>query len=347
MIGSTLIGNMGEMAVSVHTVDGRAIGDLPCDVVSSVSWGREAVEVSGCEVEVLTQADPDLLESLRPWVHWMTVWDGSTNVWTGPVQKATLGREQTQVSARDTSTLMWRTRCPITKTWAETSPVDIAAQLWQLMLTHHGVNAAPTVLPGLADNSFTFSATADSRMLHQVMDDLVKLGLAWTVAGGRPVLGNFPAAPVAELADCDFLVEIKRLRDGTGTFNDVRVQGQNWAQTATAPLAGLRLQSLISLDDMFGVSNIQRATRQYVQDSASIRDVLVVPASASLHPDAPVTLDDLIPGRVFAVHSQGVSSLMRLDAMQVSSTPEQFDVQVTLVTVTDVGELAQLTGGLS
>src|SRR5690606_17959169 len=151
--------------------------------------------------------------------------------------------------------------------------------------------------------------------------------------------------PIAELYECDFLVELERRRDGTQTFNDVRVQGQNWAQNAVVDLAGLRLQTIVSLDDMFGASNIQRATQQYARESATLRDELVVPPNASLHPQAPVTLDDLVPGKVFTVHTDTISQLMRLDAVTVSGSPETFDVQVTLVALENTGEIATLTGG--
>lgn len=333
-----------EMAVSVHTADGRGVGDFPCNMVANYTFGRETAEVSTASIQIHTQGDPELVEELRQWVHWVTLWLGDQAVWTGPIWNVRIGRTITTISARDPSIFLWRTRTPITRTFTDTAPARIADTVWRVMNQLHGIRAAPLVLPGIVEETFTVSATADSRMLHQFIDELVKVGLQWTVVSGRVVLGEFPRAPVAELQECDFLVEIERQRDGSQTFNDVRLQGQNWAATAVADLGGLRLQGLVSMDDMFGSSNIQRAARQYAREVARLRDDLVVPASASLHPSAPVTFDDLIPGKAFAVFTDTAQQLMRLDQVTVSGTPDSIDVQVTLITLQDDADI-ELIGG--
>lgn len=332
-----------SISVSVHTADGRGVGDFGCRMIGGVTWGRERAEVSACQLTLATEGDPDLIEDLRPWVHWVTVWHGDRPMWSGPIQQVKIGRAVTTVSARDPSTFMWRTRAPVTKTWVDTDPTGVAEELLAAMLDLHRVAGVPLVLPNVTE-AFTYHTDADSRMVNQLVDDLVKLGLQWTVVAGKFILGEFNRQPFAELAECDFLVEIERLRDGTATFNDVRVQGQNFAQTAIVPLANLHLQSLVSLDDVYGVSNIQKATQRYAQETAAIRDVLQVPGSASLHPDAPVTLTDLVPGRVLKVNAAGVSQLMHLDQVQFSITPDSYDTQVTLVAVQDKSELAELVG---
>ena len=334
-----------DVAMSVHTVDGRMIGDFPCNVVNSWSWSRETNEVSTGAYEIATQGAADLVEELLPWVHWTTIWHDGEAVWTGPIQTVKINSSTTQVSARDTSTFMWRTRVPVTRTWVDTHTEDIARDLWKAMLSLHRIKTSPLVLAEVVQKSFTITAKAEQRMLNQLMDDLVKVGLHWTIVAGRPVLGVFPRDPVLALEQCDFMVELERRRDGTQTFNDVRVQGQNWAQNATAELAGLRLQTLVSMDDMFGASNIQRATLQYAQDSARIRDELVVPAQASLHHQAPVTLADLVPGKVWTVHTDTISQLMRLDQVNVSGTQSGIDVQVGLVALENKDEIATLVGG--
>lgn len=336
-----------DVSVSIHTVDGRAVGDFPCNVIQSFTWGREANEVSICDLTVQTEGAPEVIEEIRPWVHWVTVWHDDQPVWTGPIQGLTIGRESTQITARDSSTFMWRTRVPITKRWAETAPARIASDLWIQMFQLHQIRVTPMVLPGVADATFTLDAKADAKMLHQLMDDLSKVGLLWTVVAGRPVLGEFTRDAVAELAECDFMVALERRRDGSATFNDVRVQGQNWAQTVIVDLADLHLQTLVSMDDLSGSSNIQRAAQQYAKDSARIRDEIYVPPQATLHSEAPVTFNDLVPGKVFVVNSGEVSELMRLDQLTVTGSPERFDVQVTLVALGDSGEPARLVGGSS
>lgn len=335
-----------DYAISVHTVTGQQVGDIPCRAILGLNWGRESTEVSTCDITINTPLVSDVIEGMRPLHHWVTVWGGDSPVWTGLIlAMPMITKNETTINCRDSAALMWRTRLPITRTWADTSPAGIAATVWQSMFELHRIRTTPVVLEGVVEESFTVHAEGDSRMVHQFMDDLVKLGLVWTVVAGRPVLGRFPREPIAELQECDFLVELGRRRDGSQTFNDVRIQGQNWASSAVVELAGLRMQTIVSLDDMFGVSNIRRATALYAQESGSIRDELVVPSNASLHPDAPVDFDDLIPGKMFIVHTEEVSELMRLDQLQVSLTPERHEVQVTLVADPEPGEIAEESGG--
>ena len=334
-----------DVSATIHTVDGRMVGDFPCKTITAFTWGREANEVSVCNFDVGTQSDPELVEAIRPWVHWTTIWHDGVAVWTGPIQSMKITSITSTISARDPATFMWRTRVPVSRTWVDTHTEDIAFDLWKAMLRLHRFNVTPVILSEVVQKSFTITAKAEQRMLNQLMDDLTKVGLVWTVVAGRPVLGQFSTQPVVTLEECDFMVELERRRDGSQTFNDVRVQGQNWAQTAKAELAGLNLQNLVSLDDVSGVSNIQKAALEYAQDSARIRDELVVPASASLHHAAPVSLDDLVPGKVYVVHSGTISQLMRLDQVSVSGSNSGIDVQVGLVALENPDEIAQLVSG--
>lgn len=337
--------SFADVSVSVHTVDGRAVGDFPCNIVGAFEWSREGEQVSTAQVQVLTQGDPELIEDLRQWLHWITIWHDETAVWTGPIYDIAITRSITTISARDPAIFLWRTRVPVTRTWTDTAPARIADPLWRSMFQLHGIRATPVVLPGVAESTFTISAQADLKYLHQLMSDLVGVGLRWTVVAGRVVLGTFPRDAVAELYECDFLVELTRRRSGADVYNDVRVQGQNWAQTAIVELGGLHLQRILSFDDLRGAANVQRAAQQQARNSARLRDELLVPSGASLHPQAPVTLDDLIPGKVYAVHYEAISQLMRVEQVKVSGSPETFDVQVSLVALEATGDVATLTGG--
>lgn len=334
---------MALEGISIHTVDGLSIGDLSCGFLQSVSWGRERSEVSRCSFASAAVSDPVLAE-LAPWAHWATVWEDGKSVWTGPIQKITYSGSQVKVEARDCSTLMWRTRVPLTRNYTSTDPTVIAAQLWTMMLELHRVPVDPHVNPTVGGSSFDYSVSLDSKMLNSTMDDLVKLGLDWTVVAGRPVLGSMPDAPVALLEDCDFLTDLQRVRDGSNTANDVRLQGANYATTVKVPLADLHLQTLVSLDSMYGVSNVTSACREYAKRVASINDTLTVPSGASLHPDAPVDVQDLVPGNRFVVYAADISATMRLDAMQVSDAGGSRSVEVTLETEIEPTELETADG---
>lgn len=338
-----MIGNLAGFDLSVHTANGITIGELPCRAVPTVSWSREVNQVSRCEFQTVVSASEDLVADLRPWLHWVTVWDGSSPVWTGPMQRMSVVGGVASMQCRDTGTFMWRTRVPITKKWTGLDPTGIAADLWAAMLDLHKIRAVPKVIEGIG-NTFNFEAVADSKMLHASMDDLTKIGLKWTVVAGTPVFGNFPTNAIAEFAECDFLTALEVVRDGVNTYNDVRVRGMNYGQTVLVDLAGLRLQRLVSIDDLYGVANITKAAVQYVKEVATIKDLLVVPDGATLHPDAPVTLEELIPGNHFRVSAKDLTALLRLEQLDVVTTPNTRDITVTLESLPDAGELGTLVG---
>lgn len=327
----------GPAGYAVHTVDGRRVADLPARSVLSAVWTRELSEVSRCELTSTDEAAHDIV----PWHHWITAYDGDTVVWTGPVQRVQLGRTTATISARDVSTFMWRTRTPVTKRWQGTEVARIAAELWALMLELHRVDAEPVVRRALSTAAFDVSADADKSMLHQMHDELVKLGLRWTVVAGRPILGPVSTKPVASLGEADLVADIEVIRDGTNTYNDVRLQGQNFAAYSLTDLGGMRLQTLVSLDTVFGVSNVQNATDAYAAQVSQIRDSLVVPAGASLRLDQSFGLDELVPGAMFAVYARGLSAMMRLEQVEVRRTPGAYDVAVTLAAHDPVTELGR------
>lgn len=325
------IGDHGPYGATLHTRDGRPIGDVPCADVISCSWSRESEEVSHAEVvfstELLFAGD------VVPWQAWLTVWDGQNPVWTGPVIKTEDDRRTLTVSARDIGVFLSRTRTPASKHWSGEGPQRVAADLFAQMIRLHRVRTAPDVRPMTDVDTFDYDTDEDATMLTENIDDLVKLGLRWTVFSGRPVLGDPSEDPVGELFDCDFLEATKIVRDGSRTANDVTVQGQNYAHTEEAELEGLRLQAIVSIDDLFGVANIKRAARQYVKQTGVIRQQVVVPSSMTLAPDADVSLGDLVPGATFIVNSRGLRQKMRLSKLEVSNEAGTHDVAVTLETV--------------
>lgn len=325
------LGYGANTAISVHDVYGAKITDdvTSVDLIDGPKWGRELKQVSRCEFKI--PIDHSLAVSGVPWQHWVTVWEYEQPVWTGPILKiADDGVATATVSARDTSTFFWQTRIPISRTWQLLTPSTIADYLWRAMADLHNINSTPIILPDVQASQFTMTLVADSKKLNAVMDDLVKLGLGWTVYAGRPIFGRAPDIPVAAFLECDFQAAISRERDGSNTSNDVRLQGKNYVDNFVVPLAGLHLQSLVSMDNLGGVSNILRAGRQYVAQTAKISDRIVVPSDTMLNPDTDVTVAQLVPGARFIVDARGITALMELQSMQVNNGPGNYAVAVTL-----------------
>lgn len=326
-------------AFAIHDKDGAQLGVIECP--DRFSWSRELNEVSRLSLSAPAQ---ELSPVLTPWTHWVSAWHGGQLQWFGPVADVNRDRVSMQLEARDVAAYMWETRTLTTRQWSQLDVAPIAADMWREMLALQRVDAAPVVLPSRTESRFDFAVSANLKYVHQEMAELTKLGLRWTVMRGRPVLGTQPAAPAAELEECHMSAGIQIRRSGRGVKTDVRVQGKNGAHTERVNLAGLQLQGIVNLDDLFGVSNIQRAAAQYVARTARIRDELVVPSSATLTPDAPVELDMLMPGINIAVSALGLRTVLRIDQVQVSGSASGTEVAVTLATPDNLSELEKAGG---
>ncbi|MEU1550195.1 hypothetical protein [Nocardia sp. NPDC005745] len=329
-----------QAAFGVHSHDGIALGVIECP--GEFAWSRELNQMSRLSLKAPLQ---DLASEIVPLVHWISCWHGQSLQWVGLIEDSLRDRTGMSIEARDHARLLGWTRTPTTRQWNQLDVAPIAADLWRDMLDVHGIQAEPIVLPQLAEQErYNVTATADQRLVSQDIAELSKLGLRWTVVRGRPVLGLQPTTVAAELEDCHLTSGAHIRRSGARTANDVRVQGKNAAWTERRELGGLRMQSIVSLDDLFGVNNIQRAAADYVRRSARIRDELVVPPAATLTPDAPVELDMLVPGVHLSVSALGLRSVLRVDQVQVSGSPQSIDVAVTLSTPEWVSELEKAGG---
>lgn len=329
--------------VSVHTNTGVQLYQFLGSELIDLTWSRDLRATSRCEVTVSSELDYNRLPDLVPWQHWVSVWDetGQTLYWTGPIQKVAATRESVVISARDVSSLLTRTRCPMTKRWDTTDPADVAGELWRAMAEHHGLNIAPIVRYDPLGDKFDFKAVADEQLLDKLSDELVGFGLYWTVVSGTPVMGPMPRDPVAALGETDFVGGgITVVRDGSQFHNDVLLRSGDAVSRARVPLGTLNLQTIVNIDSMFGVSNTDRAVKQYARYVSTIRDTVILPSNSVLHPYAPVSIDQLVPSARLVVDAYGVLVLMQLTGVDVTYTSETSSVSIRMESVDD--ELPEL-----
>lgn len=327
--------------VSLHTVSGTQLYQFLGNDLISLTWSRETSTPSRCELEVSSSLDYNWLPDIVPWLHWISVWDetGQDLYWSGPIQKTTATRESLSISAKDMSALFSRTRCPLTKRWDVAWPVDVAAELLAPLIELHGLGvevAKQPLHPLQYDERYDFQCQADGTLVDAVFDDLVNLGLRWTVVSGTPVLGPLPRTAVASLTENDFVGGgLTVVRDGSDTYNDVVLRGADTLAAAAVPMGGLHLQTTVSIDDMFGVSNVDRAVKQYAAYTAQIRDTVTLPDNAVLHPYAPVHISQLIPSARFVVDAYGLLIKAELTGIDVTYSSTTSSVAVRLTSVDD------------
>jgi hypothetical protein len=334
---------VGEQVVSLHTKSGVPLYQFLASDLQSLTWTRELCETSRAMVEVPTGA----VDDITPWLHWMSVWDadGKTLHWTGPVQRATYRREIVTIEARDVSALLERTRTPLTKAWEATDPALIAAEMWRAVMETHQLRGDPVVRRDPLADPFNFTSTADAQMLDAVMDELVELGLSWSVSAGTVLLGPAPRTSMASLGEDDFInAGLSLVRDGSRVFTDVLLRAADEVTRARVNTAGLNLQTIVDVDSLFGVSNADRAARQYLRYCSRMREAVVLDGAAQLHPEVPLTVDSLIPSVRVTVAAYGTLALMELQSVEVTAAQDGVSVAVGLEAVDDdPPELVKIT----
>lgn len=341
-----------DQVVSIHTIKGGTLYEFTPDNNFTLGWGRSLRRTSKCDLAAPPVDDSDRLPDIVPWLHWVSVWDGNDEalLWTGPIEKARASPSGLAVTAKDHSAFLRRTEVPSTLDWESTDPAQIAEELWRAMIDQHGLNVEPIVRTDPEGDRFDFSVIAAVQMLDATVDELVRLGLRWNVTTGVPILGPMPTDPRADLTGADFVdADIGLLRDGTETFNSVRVRGADGTNVReVVDLHGLMLQTIVNIDSMFGVSNVARAARQYARHTAGIRTALDIPTGVELAPDAPLSIHELVPSSRFVVAEHGLRELVELETVDVERTKNRCTVKIGLESVIELpelGEIADENGG--
>jgi hypothetical protein len=328
-----------DLLVSVHTHSGVLLYQYNPGQYYDLKFSRELREVSKCDVTFALDGErPNIV----PWAHWLIVWsgDGSQVLWRGPIQKTTATRSTASIAAKDTAALMARTRNPLTKDWEGIDPCEPAAEMWERLIDLHGLDVEPIVRHDPDGDHFDWTITQDVAMMDATFGDLTTLGLSWTVVAGVPLLGPRDKDPIATLGENDFIGESVELsRDGAATYNDVLVRGPGNLGQARVEMHGQNLQHIVTVESMFGVSNVDRAAQQYVRYSGAVRETVTLPSGSKLHPHAPVLLEQLIPSTRFIVDAYGIRTLMELEQMEVTLSAEDAAVTVKMESVLELPEL--------
>ncbi len=142
------------------------------------------------------------------------------------------------------------------------------------------------------------------------------------------------------------------VRDGSKTYNDILLRGADALSRARVPMGGLNLQTIVNVDNAFGVSNVDRAVKQYARYVSKVRDSISMPDDAVLTPNAPVSIDQLVPSARITVEAFGLLIPMELHGVDVRCTPAESTVSVRLTAVDDdlpelidIQDKSSITGG--
>ncbi|WNM68784.1 minor tail protein [Gordonia phage Soos] len=304
--------------------------------MQSVSWEREYCETTSATVELT--ANPYVANQVEPWVHKLSIYRGDELVWHGIVRQVRASSSFLKVTAYDASVYFDYRRVGQPRHYFNRDAVTVAQDL---VIDSFGLDDPLEVLDGLViENSYlwmTMDLAVATTLVKDPMGDLVKQGFAWTVSAGRMILGPAPALhTTAQITDDHWSADVEVVKEGADCVNDVLVLGKGvrgyWADRATQ--VGV-LQSIEKADSLVHEEDCVSQAKRSVLEAQYPPRQIVLPSSARLLPNAPVEINELIPGVRVPISSRQtgitVGSTMVIKKVTVSVDEKGENVSMTLM----------------
>lgn len=339
----------------------------PLPTASEITWSRHLNDISEAQVVIPLSGDGtdtccDCLGDVEPWCHELHIARDGKDVWLGPVTEIVYEFDKVTIRALDL--LGWATvrvaEVDIDYTIATgAGPADWTT-IGIAILDVAFVEDDPCLLPYLSTSlsgyvgEQKFLAYTDSAF--DQLDALAGTGLEYTVVGRTVILAspNVPTTPIATLLDEHILGAVQLTKSGLlqadrwfvhfDKDDEAIPPGPGMAEAANQYCYGL-LERIRSTDTaLANVASADVVANVYVAAASVAPRLLEIPDGSQLSPEAPWTIDQMIPGCRVDV---GITRLC-VDATQsfilagvnIRQTKDGEEVTVTL------GPLNLPTGGL-
>lgn len=308
--------------------------------VVELSYGRILDDVSEARVVVAVPgALPDCcgaLGDVRTWCHEVHVFRCGARVWSGPVQRVVWFSDRIEIIARDN--LAWLKRTVVK---AEFEAVDqdlsaIAAAVIRANLS--GDDAAGCLTLDVQPTGIVledYFVDFFSGYVYDVLTALGELGLHWTALGSRLLLfGAEPLSLLGPLTDQDFTEQLAVVEDGAFAATSVFVVGNGVEASASVTGVCGVVEALRRDDVLEEEADVQLQARRLVAGGYPTPLQVEVPSGASLAPEAPICVPDMVPGVDVRVFSNGTcrpaAADLRLTDVTVEWSDGQEDVRISL-----------------
>lgn len=312
------------------------IGTLISRDLADVEWNRAKNEFTQARVSLT--ADNALCNDLEPWLHQVAVFRDDEPVWRGFVHKTTAANNQLTVVARDPSIWFSKRRVVRNTIWRDADPSRIAADTIR--------DALEAFDPfGLVQNMVEmptglwvdYDAKMGEQMVSDVLKDMVAAGLQWTVTGGRLVIGPAPREHITARLDDSHFDSLPTIeKDGSNVVNDLIILGKGASGQYFdygSGFAGL-LQGIEKADALTTEFQCINEARTQVRNRTVAPRVVAMDGNSKLMPNAPVSVEELVPGCLVPVATETtgilIASRMELRELSVKATRSGDEVSVTL-----------------
>ncbi|MBP2703538.1 hypothetical protein JOL79_06960 [Microbispora sp. RL4-1S] len=322
------LGCADEYKIGVFDRTGsRQLGEL--FDASALTWGRVVDDTSDAVVQVPYQGADccGLLADAWPWCNEIVLVRDDLLVWQGPVETITYGREVTTITAKDVTAWLYHRviKDLIDYSAAGAGPADLV--LIAEALVRHGLDQDdPNVLQylhtKLAGVTGERRYPANGSIVYDELAELARTGVDFTALGRRIIIaGEVPVARLPQLADEHFVGDLQVVKDGRQAATAATVVGKGVTATAGGIGPCGLLETLANEQEILDDISAQAEAVSIVQ-AGTFPVMLQVPDGAQLDPDAPVSINELIPGVVIPVTSSEtcytLSADLRLQRLQVT-----------------------------
>lgn len=299
------------------------------DDTSSASLVLDGV-INGC-------AEKTMLAKIFAWRHELAIYRAGQLVWIGPVTGKAGNGARATLRARDRSTWWYRRFIHVTRSFV--------ADLTTIFLAYTSDAMAPDPVAGFTVTASPTGITGDRtvqasdfKIAGGEIAELSKIGIDWTVLGPACVAGgrSIPAGRLPVIADEHLRSTPDVDSEGLAQVNRQVIIGQQPQDDVTGQfVVGDRVNGIASdatrqaLDGLLeGVTQDDKAadTQSCVAGAQSDIDLYgdepTVISNLDLGPNAPMTMDQLIPGAIVDVElvdqSITVSDLYRIAKVTVT-----------------------------
>lgn len=328
----------GDYSAMISARNGAIAWQGTDDVFDSLAFERD-----WCDTSTATIVFPlrgEVGNTIEPWQHQLTLYRNDELVWQGLVVMTTAKNRMLTVQAFDPSVLFDRRRIGQPRQYRNR---DASQVMRDLVVDSFGVDdPAQTVDSISVTNSLIWVTTefkASERMVADEVKDLVGSGLSWTVAAGRLIIGPGPGTYTTQLlTDVHIDADITVTKNGKDTITDVLVKGKGvYGYSADRATPTGTLQAIHKADSLVRAEECVQAGKRIVDESKYPPRTMTFPSGSRLLPDAPIRLDELIPGVLIPVSSDQsgirVASVMALKSVKVSVDAGKENVSITLMEV--------------
>lgn len=309
---------------------------------SSVEWERLLDDTSSARV-VVPLGGPACcreLERARTWCNDLTIFRDETLVWQGPVVELIHDQEQTTIEARDVTQWLFRRVVRELIDFSSGGAADLSV-IAEALVRHGFGQDDPNVLPWL--HVVQAGVMGERRYMPEsgyVLDHLRELarnGIDFTALGHRILItGEKPLDRLPGLSDDHFLDGLRVREAGLDAITSAIVLGRGVRGEAGGTGGCGLLEYLAVEDSILDGPSAQSAAEALVDGGDPAPLVLEVPEGSQLAPDAPVGINELVPGVEAQVTStrtcRRVAAMLRLTAVKVTWSGDSEDGEQVGVT---------------